>query len=300
MAAIESLRAREILDSRGQPAVEVDVILTDGTVGRAAVPSGNSTGELEALKLRDGDPSRYGGKGVRRAIRNITEEILPALQGRDTQKQEQMDELLIQLDGTPTKERLGANAILAVSMAVACAAAQHRKEPLFHYLAEPGSQPLLPVPLMNVLNGGAHANNSVDFQEYLIVPFGAASFSEALRMGVEVFQALKRLLHQKGYSTAVGDEDGFAPNLKSNEEAVDLILEAILQSRFRPGVDLSLALDPAASEFFDGKTRQYVLHKSDGHRYSSDEMAQLWADWIQQYPIVSLEDGMAENDWQGW
>jgi enolase len=228
------------------------------------------------------------------------EEILPALRGKEAQEQVQIDELLIKIDGTPTKERLGANAILAVSMAVARAAAQHRKEPLFQYLAEPGCPPLLPVPFMNILNGGVHANNSVDIQEFLIVPFGAASFSEALRMGAEVFQALKRLLHRKGYSTAVGDEGGFAPSLQSNEEAIDLILEAVLQSGFRPGVDLSLALDPAASEFFEQETRQYVFHKSDGCRYSPDEMVQFWAHWIRQYPILSLEDGMAETDWHGW
>ena len=300
MTMIESLRAREILDSRGQPTVEADVVLTDGTIGRAAVPSGASTGELEALELRDGDPLRYGGKGVRRAVQNITKEILPALRGKKAEEQEKIDELLIQLDGTPTKERLGANAILAVSMAVARAAAQHRKEPLFQYLAEPGCPPLLPVPFMNILNGGVHANNSVDLQEFLIVPFGASSFSEALRTGAEVFQALKKLLHRKGYSTAVGDEGGFAPNLQSNEEAIDLILEAILQTGFRPGVDLSLAIDPAASEFFDKETQQYVFHKSDGHRYSSDEMVEFWAHWMRQYPILSLEDGMAETDWRGW
>lgn len=299
MPTIANVTAREILDSRGNPTVEADVILANGIVGRAAVPSGASTGELEALELRDYDPSRYQGKGTRHAVANIKNEIAPAIKGQYPEQQETIDELLIRLDGTPSKERLGANAILAVSMAVARAAAASRQEPLYRYLG--GSEAtLLPVPFMNILNGGVHTNNSVDFQEFLVVPIGAPTFSEALRMGVEVFHTLKRILHAKGYSTAVGDEGGFAPSLKSNEQAVELILEAITQSQFKPGVEISLAIDPAASEFFDKKNREYVFDRSDRSRHTSDELVKLWASWVRQYPIVSLEDGMAENDWDGW
>ncbi|HEY7307316.1 MAG TPA: phosphopyruvate hydratase [Bryobacteraceae bacterium] len=299
MARIVKVNAREILDSRGNPTVEADVILANGTVGRAAVPSGASTGELEAIELRDDDASRYHGKGTRRAIANITNEIAPALEGKYPEEQEVIDDLLVRLDGTPSKGRLGANAILAVSMAVARAAAAARQELLYRYLGGPEAT-LLPVPFMNILNGGVHANNSIDFQEFLIVPIGAPSFAEALRMGVEVFHTLKRILQGKGYSTAVGDEGGFAPSLKSNEEAVELILESIVQSRFKPGVDVALAIDPAASEFFEKTNREYVFHKSDRSRHSPDEMVKLWAAWIRQYPIISLEDGMAEHDWEGW
>lgn len=299
MSTIIKINAREILDSRGNPTVEADVILEGGELGRAAVPSGASTGELEAIELRDGDASRYHGKGTRRAIANIRDEISPAVLGKSAEEQEAIDELLINLDGTPSKQRLGANAILAVSMAVARAAAASRHQPLYRYLG--GSEAtLLPVPFMNILNGGVHANNSVDFQEFLIVPSGAPTFAEALRMGVEVFHTLKRILQAKGYSTAVGDEGGFAPSLRSNEEAVELILEAIVQSKFAPGVNVSLAIDPAASEFFDKTNREYVFEKSDRTRHSPHDMVKLWASWIRQYPIISLEDGMAETDWDGW
>ncbi|MGI9075463.1 MAG: phosphopyruvate hydratase [Bryobacteraceae bacterium] len=299
MAKIVSVNAREILDSRGNPTVEADVLLDDGILGRAAVPSGASTGELEALELRDGDAYRYHGKGTRKAIANITDEIGPAVKGHDAEQQERIDDLLIGVDGTQSKARLGANAILAVSMAVARAAAESRREPLYVYLGGPNAT-LMPLPLMNVLNGGVHANNSVDFQEFLIVPFGAQGFAEALRMGVEVFHTLKGILHKKGYSTAVGDEGGFAPTLKSNEEAVELILQAISASGFDPATDVSLAIDPAASEFYDRNRGEYVFSKSDGSAHSSDDMVKFWANWIRQYPILSLEDGMAENDWNGW
>jgi enolase len=299
MAKIVRVNAREILDSRGNPTVEADVLLDDGSLGRAAVPSGASTGQLEALELRDGDASRYHGKGTRKAVANIADEISPAVNGCDPEQQETVDELLIQLDGTQSKARLGANAILAVSMAVARTAAQHRREPLYLYLGGQAAT-LLPVPLMNVLNGGVHANNSVDVQEFLIVPFGAQTFAEALRMGAEVFHTLKRILQKKGHSTAVGDEGGFAPSLKSNEEAVELILEAISSSGFDTATDISLAIDPAASEFYDKKRHEYVFGKSDGSRRSSDDMVKFWASWIRQYPIISLEDGMAEDDWDGW
>ncbi len=299
MAKIAKVIGREILDSRGNPTVEADILLDTGTLGRAAVPSGASTGELEALELRDGDASRYQGKGTRKAIANIVNEIGPAVTGYDPENQEAIDELLINLDGTPSKERLGANAILAVSMATARAAAECRHEPLYRYLG--GSEAsLLPVPFMNILNGGVHASSSVDFQEFLIAPIGAPSFAEALRMGVEVFHTLKRILQGKGYSTAVGDEGGFAPSLKSNEEAVELILEAIVKSRFKPGLDISIAIDPAASEFFDKSHQRYVFEKSDRSSHLSSEMVKLWANWIRQYPIISLEDGMAETDWNGW
>lgn len=299
MARIVEVKGREVMDSRGNPTVEADVVLEDGTLGRAAVPSGASTGEFEALELRDGDVSRYHGKGTRRAIANIRDQIAPAIQGRNPEQQEAIDELLIHLDGTESKEKLGANAILAVSMAVARAAAQYQRKPLYRYLGGPHAA-LLPVPLMNVVNGGVHANNSVDFQEFLIVPIGAPTFAEALRMGIEVFHTLKRILQSKGYSTAVGDEGGFAPSLKSNEEAVELILEAILKSRLKPGIDVSLAIDPAASEFFERSHRRYVFEKSDRSSHSPEDMVKLWASWIRQYPIISLEDGMAENDWEGW
>jgi enolase len=299
MAKIVRVDAREILDSRGNPTVEADVLLDDGSLGRAAVPSGASTGELEALELRDGDASRYHGKGTRRAVANIADEIGPAVKGYDPEEQETIDELLIQLDGTQSKARLGANAILAVSMAIARAAAQHRRDPLYFYLGGPAAT-LLPVPLMNVLNGGVHANNSVDFQEFLIVPFGAQTFAEALRMGAEVFHTLKRILQKKGHSTAVGDEGGFAPSLKSNEEAIELILEAISSSGFNTATDISLAIDPAASEFYNKKRHEYIFGKSDGSAHSPDDMVKFWSNWIRQYPIISLEDGMGEDDWDGW
>ena len=299
MKQIARITGREILDSRGNPTVEADVWLEDGSLGRAAVPSGASTGELEAIELRDADKARYLGKGARKAVGNIAGEIAAKLQGADASNQTAVDRLMIELDGTPNKGRLGANAILAVSMANARAAASSYGLPLYRYLGGVGSS-LLPVPLMNILNGGVHADNSLDVQEFLIVPFGANCFAEALRMGVEVFHALKATLKKRGYSTSVGDEGGFAPNLKSNEEALGLILEAIVQAGYRPGEDIGLALDPAASEFYDSTKQKYVFRKSDRSERSPEEMADYWAGWISQYPIVSLEDGMAENDWEGW
>ncbi len=294
---IKSVKAREILDSRGNPTVEADVTLHGGSVGRAAVPSGASTGEHEAIELRDGDPKRYLKKGVLKAVENINKTIAPALVGRDGADQPQLDRLLRDLDGTPNKSRLGANAILAVSMAAARAAAISKGLPLYRYLG--GKQAsTLPVPMMNILNGGAHADNNVDFQEFMIVPLGGARFSEALRMGVETFHSLKAVLSKKGYATAVGDEGGFAPSLKSNTEALDLILEAIQKAGYRPGEDVALALDPASSEFFeDGK---YVFKKSDHSSRTAEQMADFYADWVRQYPIVSIEDGLAQDDWVGW
>jgi enolase len=299
MRHIARITGREILDSRGNPTVEADVWLEDGSLGRAAVPSGASTGELEAIELRDGDKARYLGKGARKAVENIAVEIAAKLRGADASNEAAVDRLMIELDGTPNKSRLGANAILAVSMATARAAAASYGVPLFRYLGGVAAS-LLPVPLMNILNGGVHADNSLDVQEFLIVPFGANCFAEALRMGVEVFHALKATLKKCGYSTSVGDEGGFAPNLTSNEEALELILEAIAQAGYRPGEDVGLALDPAASEFYDSAKRKYVFRKSDGTERTPEEMADYWAKWIGQYPIISLEDGMAENDWEGW
>ena len=295
MFSIKSVRAREILDSRGNPTVEVDVTLQDGSFGRAGVPSGASTGSREAVELRDGDEHRFGGKGVLRAVRNVNEVIAPALRGIDLPDQKGLDDLLIKLDGTPNKQKLGANAVLGVSMAVARAAAASQKIPLRTYLGPGG---VLPVPMFNILNGGAHADNSVDFQEFMIGPVGAPSFREALRMGAETYHALKALLKQQGLSTGVGDEGGFAPNLKSNVQAVELILQAIQKAGYRAGRDIVVCLDPAASEFFrDGK---YVFHKSDGSQQTSAEMVEFWADWVRQFPIWLLEDGLAEDDWAGW
>ena len=294
---IKAVKGREILDSRGNPTVEADVRLEGGGVGRAAVPSGASTGDHEAIELRDGDPARYLKKGVLRAVENINKTIAPALAGRDAADQAAIDRLLRDLDGTANKSRLGANAILAVSMAAARAAAESRDVPLYRYLGGSGAN-LLPVPMMNVVNGGVHADNNVDLQEFLIVPLGAARFSEALRMGVETFHNLKAVLAKKGYSTAVGDEGGFAPSLKSNTEAVELILEAIVRAGYKPGEDIALALDPASSEFFeDGK---YVFKKSDKSTRTAEQMTEFYEDWVRQYPIVSIEDGLAQDDWQGW
>jgi enolase len=296
---ITKITGREILDSRGNPTVEAEVWLEDGSMGRAAVPSGASTGELEAIELRDGDKARYLGKGTLRAVENISGEIAAKLLGADASNQDALDRAMIHLDGTRNKYRLGANAILAVSMASARAAAASYRLPLYRYLG--GSMAsLLPVPFMNILNGGVHADNSVDVQEFLIVPLGATRFAEALRMGVEIFHALKSTLKKRGYSTPVGDEGGFAPNLKSNEEALELILEAIVQAGYTPGDDAALALDPAASEFYDPGTQKYVFRKSGGSERTAEQMAAYWAKWIEQYPIVSLEDGMAEDDWEGW
>ena len=297
MSQIIHVHAREILDSRGNPTVEADVILSNGTLGRAAVPSGASTGEHEAVELRDGDPQRYSGKGVLKAVHNVNDLIARALKGMDARDQGEIDRTLIELDGTAAKSKLGANAILAASLATARAAATDQNLPLYRYLGGENAN-TLPVPMMNIDNGGAHADNNVDFQEFMIVPVGAEKFSEALRMGAEIFHTLKSVLKKKGYATSVGDEGGFAPNLTSNEEAIETILEAIAQSGYRAGEDVLLALDPAASEFFDGQS--YVFKKSDGRRLSSDEMVAFWSKWIENYPIVSLEDGMAESDWDGW
>jgi len=298
VTTIAKITGIEILDSRGNPTVEAEVILTDGSVGRAAVPSGASTGEHEAVELRDGDAARYLGKGTRKAVDHVNHEIAGALAGQDAAEQARLDRIMIELDGTENKGRLGANAILAVSMAAARAAAASQRTPLYRYLGGV-SACLLPVPLMNILNGGAHADNSVDVQEFMIAPYGAAKFSEALRMGVEVFHTLKKVLKKKGYSTAVGDEGGFAPNLKSNDEALELVLEAITQAGYKPGEQVGIALDPASSEFYiDGK---YVFKKSDKSQRTSDEMVQFWANWVRQYPaILSIEDGMSEEDWPGW
>ncbi|HXP88692.1 MAG TPA: phosphopyruvate hydratase [Bryobacteraceae bacterium] len=296
---ITKIVGREILDSRGNPTVEADVHLADGSIGRAAVPSGASTGEHEAVELRDGDKSRYLGKGTRTAVKNINEQIEPALIGADAEQQTQIDRVMIALDGTPNKSRLGANAILAVSMAVARASAASQQTPLYRYLGGVGAC-VLPVPMMNILNGGAHADNSVDPQEFMIVPYGAEKFSEALRWGAEVFHTLKGVLKKRGYSTSVGDEGGFAPNLKSNDEALEVVLEAITQAGYTPGDQIGIALDPAASEFYDTKTKKYIFKKSDKSERTSAQMAEFWADWVRQYPIVSIEDGMAEDDWEGW
>jgi enolase len=297
MSWIEQVVAREILDSRGNPTVEAEVVLEDGEIGRAAVPSGASTGEHEALELRDGDKKRYGGKGVLKAVRNINDLIAPEIEGMDALDQAEIDATLIELDGTKTKSKLGANALLAVSLATARAAAIHQELPVYRYLGGPNAR-TLPVPMMNIINGGAHADNNVDFQEFMVVPVGAARFSEALRIGTEVFHELKAVLKKKGYATSVGDEGGFAPNLRSNEEAIETILESISKAGYKPGEDCLLALDPAASEFFDGKA--YVFKKSDKRKLNSSEMVAFWKSWCDQYPIVSIEDGMAENDWTGW
>jgi enolase len=288
---------REILDSRGNPTVEADVQLADGTVGRAAVPSGASTGEHEAVELRDNDPKRYLGKGTRKASQNITKKIAPAVMGMQAEEQSAIDHKMIELDGSSNKGKLGANAILAVSMATARAAAQSQMTPLYRYLGGIGAN-LLPVPQMNILNGGVHADNSVDPQEFMIVPHGAAKFAEALRMGAEVFHTLKGVLKKRGYSTSVGDEGGFAPNLKSNEEALEVVLEAITKAGYKPGAQISIALDPAASEFYE--SGKYVFKKSDKSQRSSDQMVKFWAKWAHDYPIISIEDGMAEDDWDGW
>ena len=290
---------REILDSRGNPTVEADVHLADGSVGRAAVPSGASTGEHEAVELRDNDAKRYLGKGTRQAVRNINEKIAPAVKGMKACEQSALDHKMIELDGSPNKGKLGANAILAVSMAAARAAAKAQNTPLYRYLGGVSAN-LLPVPLMNILNGGAHADNSVDPQEFMIAPHGAPKFSEALRMGAEVFHTLKGVLKKRGYSTSVGDEGGFAPNLKSNEEALEAVLEAITKAGYKPGAEISIALDPAASEFFDQGSGKYVFKKSDKSQRTPDQMVEFWAKWVAQYPIISLEDGMAEDDWDGW
>ena len=299
MTEIVKIIGREILDSRGNPTVEADVYLSDGSLGRAAVPSGASTGEHEAVELRDGEKDRYLGKGTLRAVANINEVLGKNLIGLDATRQAEIDHLMISLDGTDNKANLGANALLAVSMACARAAAASYMMPLYRYLGGVNAN-ILPVPLMNILNGGAHADNSVDPQEFMIAPIGAGSFREALRMGAEVFHTLTGVLKKKGYSTSVGDEGGFAPSLKSNQEAIDVILEAIVQAGYTPGEQISLALDCAASEMYDKSKKKYVFKKSDNSEYTSDEMVALWESWVNQYPIISIEDGLDENDWAGW
>ncbi|HKS66170.1 MAG TPA: phosphopyruvate hydratase [Candidatus Acidoferrales bacterium] len=300
---IKSVHGREILDSRGNPTVEADVRLEGGAFGRAAVPSGASTGENEAIELRDGDKSRFLGKGVQKAVAHVNGEIAKAVTGMDALGQTQLDHRMIEADGTPTKSKLGANAILAVSMAAARAAAAASGQPLYKYLARYSSEAsanTLPLPMMNILNGGAHADNSVDVQEFMVMPVGAPSFREALRWGVEVFHNLKAVLKKNGYSTAVGDEGGFAPDLKSNEEALERILQAIDAAGYKPGEQIAIALDPASSEFYDKASKKYIFKKSDKSARTSEEMAAFWEKWLRQYPIVSLEDGMSEEDWEGW
>src|SRR5581483_3383773 len=296
---IVKILGREILDSRGNPTVEADVQLADGTVGRAAVPSGASTGEHEAVELRDNDKSRYLAKGTQQAAHHIAKKISAALTGLDAANQTLIDRTMLSLDGTPNKSKLGANAILAVSMAAARASAQSEMTPLYRYLGGVNAR-VLPVPMMNVINGGAHADNSVDVQEFMIAPVGASKFSEALRMGAETFHNLKNVLKKKNYSTAVGDEGGFAPNLKSNEEALEILMEAIEKAGYKPGEQIALALDPATSEFYDKDKNRYVFKKSDKSEKTSAQMVDFWASWVKQYPIVSIEDGMAEDDWAGW
>jgi len=295
---IIEVHAREILDSRGNPTIETEVTVGD-VIGRAAVPSGASTGEHEAVELRDGNPQRYSGKGVLQAVRNVNEIIGQELSGRNAGAQREIDTLMLELDGTSNKSKLGANAILSVSMACARAAANALGIPLYRYLGGVGAN-VLPTPMMNILNGGAHADSNVDFQEFMAMPVGAQSFAEALQWGVEVFHALKAVLKKKGYNTAVGDEGGFAPSLKANVEAIDLVLEAIQNAGLRAGQDVAIALDPASSEFFDKDTGKYIFKKSDKSVKSSQDMVRFWADWVRQYPIVSLEDGLAEDDWEGW
>jgi enolase len=300
---IVSVRGRQIIDSRGNPTVEADVLLEGGIVGRGAVPSGASTGEHEANELRDDDKSHYMGKGVLKAVGHVNTEIAKAVAGMNVSDQRAVDRRMIEADGTPNKSNFGANAILAVSMATSRAAAAAAGKPLYKYLAQYSGDPsanTLPVPMMNILNGGAHADNSVDAQEFMVMPLGAPNFHEALRWGVEVFHNLKAVLKKNGYSTAVGDEGGFAPNLKSNEEALERVLEAITAAGYKPGEQISIALDPAASEFYDRAKKKYVFKKSDKSERTSEQMAEFWAGWVRQYPIVSIEDGLAEDDWDGW
>ena len=298
MMRIRRIRAREVLDSRGNPTVEVDCVLESGIRGRAIVPSGASTGEHEALELRDGDKKRYLGKGVKKAVHNVNEIIAPAMAGQDATLQSHMDEMMLAMDGTKNKAKLGANAILGVSMAVARAAAEAHELPLYRYIGGVKAS-VLPVPMMNIINGGAHADNNVDLQEFMIVPAGATILPEALRMGAEVFHNLKKILHDSGHQTAVGDEGGFAPNLKSNHEAIELILRAIEAAGYKPGDQIALALDAASSEFYD-KSGKYIFKKSDKSARSAADMVELYAEWAKKYPIVSIEDGLAEDDWDGW
>ena len=299
MPLITSVHARQILDSRGNPTVEADVVTESGHFGRAAVPSGASTGAHEAVELRDGDAKTYLGRGVLKAVNNVNTELAKAVLGMDCSNQSAIDQALRDADGTPNKARLGANAILAVSMAAARAAAQSQNLPLFQYLGGKGAK-TLPVPMMNILNGGAHADNAIDFQEFMVMPVGATSFSQALQMGTEVFHHLKAVLKSKGYSTNVGDEGGFAPNIRSNEEAIETVLEAVHKAGFKTGVDLFIAMDAAMTELYDEKTGLYSFKKSGGATMTTDEVVAYWAKWVDQYPILSIEDGLAEDDWAGW
>ena len=299
MSYIVEVHARQILDSRGNPTVEVEVLTDDGAQGRASVPSGASTGIHEAVELRDEDKAVYGGKGVLKAVANVNEIIAEQLIGYDVSQQAAIDQVMIDLDGTPNKGKLGANAILAVSMAVAKAAAEEAGLPLYRYIGGTNAK-TLPIPMMNILNGGSHADNKIDFQEFMVMPIGAPSFSEGLRWGVEIFHVLKSVLKKKGYSTNVGDEGGFAPNIQSNEEAIETVLEAITQAGYKTGSEIVIAMDAANSELWNGKLNKYVFHKSSGKEMSSDELVKFWESWVNQYPIASIEDGMAEDDWNGW
>ncbi len=299
MSYISDVFARQVLDSRGNPTVEVDVITDEGALGRAAVPSGASTGIHEAVELRDGDEKTYLGKGTLQAVKNVNTIITPALLGYDVADQTGIDKLMLELDGTPNKGKLGANALLAVSMAVAKAAAEEAGLPLYRYVGGTNAK-TLPIPMMNILNGGAHADNKIDFQEFMIMPVGATTFSEGLRWGVETFHALKTVLKKKGFSTNVGDEGGFAPNIQSNEEAIETVLEAITAAGYKAGSDIVIAMDAANSELWNNDQKKYIFHKSDGKTMSSDELVKYWENWVRQYPIVSIEDGMAEDDWDGW
>ena len=299
MSYIVEVHARQILDSRGNPTVEVEVLTDDGAQGRASVPSGASTGIHEAVELRDEDKAVYGGKGVLKAVANVNEIIAEQLIGYDVSQQAAIDQVMIDLDGTPNKGKLGANAILAVSMAVAKAAAEEAGLPLYRYIGGTNAK-TLPIPMMNILNGGAHADNKIDFQEFMVMPIGAPTFSEGLRWGVEIFHVLKSVLKKKGYSTNVGDEGGFAPNIQSNEGAIETVLEAITQAGYKTGSEIVIAMDAANSELWNGKLNKYVFHKSSGKEMSSDELVKFWESWVNQYPIASIEDGMAEDDWNGW
>lgn len=299
MSYISEIFARQILDSRGNPTVEVDVLTDEGALGRAAVPSGASTGIHEAVELRDDDKKTYGGKGVLKAVKNVNDKIAPALIGNDVADQTGIDEMMIQLDGSNNKGKLGANAMLAVSMAVAKAAAEEAALPLYRYIGGTNAK-TLPIPMMNILNGGAHADNKIDFQEFMVMPVGASSFSEGLRWGVEIFHALKTVLKKKGFSTNVGDEGGFAPNIQSNEEAIETVLTAINAAGYKTGSQIVIAMDAANSELWDSKKKKYVFHKSSGKEMTSEQLVKYWEKWVKQYPIASIEDGMAEDDWDGW
>jgi enolase len=299
MSLIEGIFARQIFDSRGNPTIEVDVVTESGAFGRAAVPSGASTGTHEAVELRDGDKKKYMGKGVLKAVENVNSKIASEVVGVSVFDQNLVDMIMIELDGTPNKGKLGANAILGTSLAVAKAAAMDAGQSLYRYIGGVNAN-TLPVPMMNILNGGSHADNSIDFQEFMVMPVKADTFSESLRMGTEIFHTLKKVLHEKGFSTNVGDEGGFAPNIKSNEEAIEIVLKAIEKAGFKPGVDVFIAMDAASSEFYDAKSKSYIFKKSDGKKLKSEEMVEYWAKWAKKYPIISIEDGMAEEDWTGW